>query len=1257
MTPIRALLCEHDLTLVEKLEEYLVQWGHDVVGRVSAVNEIPRAFREYQADVILVDIDDLEESERQALESIADPYIKAGIIYLGDNSIGASIIDGSPDEPIAFIEKPVSRDELKRGVELAVYKKRMETSLMASKKNLSTILESISEGFFILDRNLVVTYFNSASERLLGRKREEVLGRPLFEAFPEAKGSIFEENYRAAVSQRRTLVFETYFGIAPYANWYEVRVYPFEDGISVYFQVITDRKIAEAALEEEKERLLVTLRSIGDGVISVDTQGRVMSLNKVAEDLTGWGEKEALGRPVGEVFHIINEHTRNPVENPVEKALQSGVVVGLANHTVLVKRDGTEFILADSGAPILAKDGAIIGAVLVFRDVTEEKKAENLLKENEERFRLVMEATNDGIWDWDMASGTVYRNPAFYKMLGFSGPEFPEDFRGWKELIHPEDVDFVMDVLDSYLSGKVSDYEVEFRMLDKSGNIVWILSRGRIGAVDEEGRPIRMVGTHTDITERKIAEGELKLRAVVLDQIKDHVVITDLSGVITYVNQVQREVFGFSSDSLLGKSIEAFGEDPEHYVSQREILENTLSEGSWRGEVLNYDKYGNELIMDCRTLVVRDESGQPICLCGVSTDITESKRAAEALKQSEEKYRTIFESPGLYVSIYDKDGICQMMNSTVAQMFGGKPEDFIGKTMKELHPAMWAEYTDRIREVIESQNPLDVEDLVEFPSGSRWLFSEVRPFELPGTNKKVAQILSFDITDRKMAEESLKDSHRRLDMAQKIASIGTWEWEPQTGQVFWTDELYRIFGFEPGSFPPSYKRVKEIAHPDDLETWVNTMREAIRSKDWFTLTHRVVRKDGEVIWIHNEGQIVRDQNGRAVKIIGTAQDVTRQKMAEENMLNNERITAVGELASGVAHNFNNLLQIVLGCSQLALTDLQLGALGQAQENLLQIVESSKIGAQTVKRLQDYARAKSPIYGGATKVFDLSDVVREAIEMSKPWWKTEPEKNGLFIDMNHSLKEGCVIKGNDSELFEVAVNLIKNAAEALESGGEMRLETTVEGDMVVFTVQDNGIGIDKDHLSKIFDPFWTTKGPKGTGMGLSSCYGIIGRHGGKIKVESEPGALTTFKVIIPMASGVPKAKKQESAQITPISLNILAIDDNPAVIEQIQKGLSSMGQNVFSALSGEEALKVFNDNQLDVIISDLAMPGMNGRQVAGEIKRICLQRGIDKPLFILLTGWGGQIEEDTDIAEYGIDAILEKPVEMGKILQIIEELRS
>ncbi len=1128
MTPIRALLCANDLTLVEKLEEYLVQWGHNVVGKVSAVNEIPQAVREYQADVILVDIDDLEESKRRALEAIADPYIKAGIIYLGDNSTGAAIIDGSPDEPIVFIEKPVSGDELKRGVELALYKKRMETRLMANKENLSSILESISEGFFILDRNLVVTYFNSASERLLGRKREEVLGRRLFEAFPEAKGSIFEENYRAAASERRTIVFETYFGVEPYANWYEVRVYPFEDGISVYFQVITDRKIADAALEEEKERLAVTLRSIGDGVISVDTQGRVMSLNKVAEDLTGWGEKEALGRPVGEVFHIINEHTRKPVENPVEKALESGVVVGLANHTVLVKRDGTEFILADSGAPILAKDGAIIGAVLVFRDVTEEKKAENLLKENEERFRLVMEATNDGIWDWNISTGQVYRNPAFYRMLGYSGPDFPKDFEGWKDLVRPEDVDSVMDRLNRYLSGEVPDYEVEFRMLDKSGNTVWILSRGRIGAVDEEGKPIRMVGTHTDITERKIAEGELKLRAIVLDQIKDHVAITDLSGVITYVNQVQREVFGFSDDSLLGKSIEAFGEDPENYVSQKNILQNTLTKGFWRGEVLNYDKYGNELIMDCRTLVVKDELGEPICLCGVSTDITESRKAAIALEQSEKKYRTIFQSPGLFISIYDIDGRCRMMNSTVAQLFGGKPEDFIGKTMKELHPEMWEEYTDRIKQAIESQAPLDVEDLVEFPSGSRWLFSEVRPLELPGTSKKVAQILSFDITDR--------------------------------------------------------------------------------------------------------------------------------KMAEENILNNERITAVGELASGVAHNFNNLLQIVLGCSQLALTDLQLGNLGQARENLLQIVESSKLGAHTVKRLQDYARVRSSIYGGDHKVFDLAEVVGEAIEMSKPWWKTQPEKDGLFIELNHDLHKGCFIKGNDGELFEVAVNLIKNAAEALEQGGEMRLETRVVDDKVVLTVQDNGIGIDKDHLAKVFDPFWTTKGPKGTGMGLSSCYGIVRRHGGEITVQSRPSVLTTFKVTIPMDSGPLTTKKEEVEHNTPISLNILAIDDNPAIIDLIQNGLSSRGQKVFTALSGEEALRVFNDNEVDVIISDLAMPGMNGRQLAAEIKRICLEKGINKPLFILLTGWGGEIEEVQDIKEHGVDSVLEKPIEVGKLLQIIDGLR-
>jgi PAS domain S-box-containing protein len=257
--------------------------------------------------------------------------------------------------------------------------RQAEAESRRAHEQISATLESISDAFFSLDEQMRVTYFNEAAEQVLGRRRAEVLGRPLFDIFSEARGSIFEREYARALQEKCALSFETYFDRPPLQNWYDVRVYPQKEGISVYFRVTTERKRQEQALAMEKERLAVTLRSIGDGMIAADAQGRVALMNAVAETLTGWTQAEALGRPLAEVFQLIDDRLRTPRPNPAEEVLQTGRVAQLPSHTLLIARDGTECAIADSGAPIQNAQGQFFGVVLVFRDETERLKMQDEL--------------------------------------------------------------------------------------------------------------------------------------------------------------------------------------------------------------------------------------------------------------------------------------------------------------------------------------------------------------------------------------------------------------------------------------------------------------------------------------------------------------------------------------------------------------------------------------------------------------------------------------------------------------------------------------------------------------------------------------------------------------------------------------------------------------------------------------------------------------------------------------------------------------
>ena len=172
-------------------------------------------------------------------------------------------------------------------------------------------------------------------------------------------------------------------------------------------------------------------------------------------------------------------------------------------------KDGTERPIADSGAPISDETGAITGVVLVFRDQTQERMAQQALKESEERLGLAMEASNEGVWDWNMTTDEVFRSPSFFSMLGYEAADFSGRFGEWQNLVHPEDLRLVQHTLEDYIAGKQETFETEFRMVSKSGDDVWILSRGKIVARDEAGKPLRMIGTHTDVTERKRSEEEL----------------------------------------------------------------------------------------------------------------------------------------------------------------------------------------------------------------------------------------------------------------------------------------------------------------------------------------------------------------------------------------------------------------------------------------------------------------------------------------------------------------------------------------------------------------------------------------------------------------------------------------------------------------------------------------------------------------------------------------------------------------------------
>ena len=530
--------------------------------------------------------------------------------------------------------------------------KNLEDALKKSEEKYRLIFEYSPLGLFYFDENGIIVDCNDLFVKIIGSSREALIGLNLInlsdkKLVAEVKKTLknqtgyYEDIYHSVTADKSTPVRVIFAPV--------IQDEPLLGGVGI-IEDMTERKLAEDALRESEEKHSTTLQSIVYGVIAADENGFIDNMNEVAEKLCSYSLDEAKGKQLTTVFNIVNSETRKTVENPVKKVIESGSIIGLANHTLLIAKDGSEYQITDSTATIRNKEGVITGVVLVFSDVTEEYKKEKALQKSATRLSFALNATNDGIFNWNLETNEAYFSPQYYRMLGYKPNEFKANYEDWKKLIHPDDIEDCERIIQNSIAENKS-FSIEYRAKTKDGRWKWLNSRGKVMEKNSQGKAIRIVGTHTDINERKEIEEELHLQSLVLNQITDHVTITDLEGKITYVNQAQIETFGFSKDKLIGQQIQIFGENQAKGATQKDIIEKTIKHRTWRGEIINYDKDGNEHIMDCRTQLINDSKGKPIAICGVSNDITEYKKIERALKTSEKKHRTLLENvfDGIYL--------------------------------------------------------------------------------------------------------------------------------------------------------------------------------------------------------------------------------------------------------------------------------------------------------------------------------------------------------------------------------------------------------------------------------------------------------------------------------------------------------------------------------------------------------------------------------------------------------------------------------
>ncbi|HYY98879.1 MAG TPA: PAS domain S-box protein, partial [Pyrinomonadaceae bacterium] len=397
-------------------------------------------------------------------------------------------------------------------------------------------------------------------------------------------------------------------------------------GISLMAVFLLERsRRAEREAREARRSLETTLRSIGDAVISTDASGRVVFMNPVAERLTGWSLAEAEGRALPEVFPIVNEHTREAVESPVEKVLREGGVVGLANHTVLAARDGREIPIDDSGAPIRDAAGRTKGVVLVFHDITERRAAESALRESEGRFRVLADTAPVMIWMSDPERASFYFNKPWLDFTGLTLEQMSG--RGWAEHIHPDDIEASAEAYAAAFGAR-EPFETESRVRRHDGEYRWVLSHG-VPRYSHSGEFLGYVGSTIDIHERKLAEGERSFLAAIVESSQDAVIGKTLDGTITSWNKAAERMYGYSAEEAVGRHISLIV--PGELSGQIEEIMSFVrrGEGIEHLDTVRVAKGGARLDVSLTISPVRDASGRAVGASTIARDISAHKRADE----------------------------------------------------------------------------------------------------------------------------------------------------------------------------------------------------------------------------------------------------------------------------------------------------------------------------------------------------------------------------------------------------------------------------------------------------------------------------------------------------------------------------------------------------------------------------------------------------------------------------------------------------
>ena len=981
---------------------------------------------------------------------------------------------------------------------------------------------------------------------------------------------------------------------------------------------LTEQKRSEGA----SEQLAAIVQSSEDAIIGKTLEGIILSWNSGAEKIYGYSPEEVIGRHIS---ILIPPNHSDEVSQILERIGQGESIKGY--ETVRMRKDGQLIHISMTASPVRDTTGKIVSASIIARDITEHKRTEGALQE----YQKVIENSQDMIAVVDQQYKYLLANARFLEMRGMDREQVVG--RPVSEVLGKEVFErTVKRNLDACFQGKVVNYEMK-NAYPGLGERDLTVSYFPIQVRDGINRVASVI---RDITERKRAEERYR---TILRTTMDGFWIVDMEGHFLDVNDAYCRLIGYDRDELLTMRIpdvEAV-ESPEETTHR---IQKIMEGGGDRFETRHRCKDGSTIDVEVSVNYMEDGGRQMFVFL---RDITERKGAEEALRESEEKYRSILENIQDGYFEVDLAGNFTFVNDAICRRLGYSREELIGMNNRQYTDETTAKKTYQLyNRIYRTGEPVrNFEEEVIRKDGTRWIYElSVSLIRNPEGKPIGFRGISRDVTERKRAEEVLRQSEERYRTILESIEDGYYEVDLAGNFTFVNDSICRIWGYPEEELMGMNDR--QYIHKETAKKIYQVFNHVFKTGESGRCNHEVLRKDGTKKYVEVSISLKKDALGKPIGFRGITRDITDRKRIEEQLFQAEKLRAVGEMASGVAHDFNNALAAILGNTQLLLYTVQ----DEELKETLKIIEQvAKDSSQTVRRLQDFTR--KPVPQELFKV-DINSIVKDSIEITKPKWKDEAQSRGILIEMVSNLEDIPFASGNASELREVFTNIIFNAIEAMHEGGKIEIRTFRKRRDVFIQISDTGVGIAEEVKKRIFEPFFTTKPFSNTGLGLSMSYGIVKRFGGEIEVESKVGQGTSFTIILPIGED----EKEEAVKPQPIKkgrkARILVIDDDEFIRSVLSRTLAQADHQVTLAEDGGKGLQLFKEGKFDLVLTDLGMPGMSGWQVCRTIKEISPRTPVG-----MITGWGDE-RNRSKMEEYGLDFFISKPFDLGQILNVVAE---